>query len=76
MTTIEALKSANKICFLVSDHCANVIASGDFCQSDVDNKKTADTFLKWYQSRRLKEDWRTKLQKSMDRLFKTVEQLN
>jgi hypothetical protein len=45
---VEALYAAYEICHLMSEHSANVIASGDPANSDVENKKKADKFIKAY----------------------------
>lgn len=77
MNAFDALQNAYDICFLVSDHCGNVIASGEPTQSDVDNKEKADAFIRWYNSRRRrsKGDWTEKLQKSMDKLLGEIESI-
>lgn len=45
---VEALDAAYEICFLIRDHARNVIASGDFGESDKDNEAKADKFIRAY----------------------------
>lgn len=77
MTTIEALESAYQTCNLVRHQLANVIASGDFGESDVEYHKQADNFMKWYEGKKVKYkgDWRAKLEKSLSKMIEEVEKL-
>lgn len=75
MNAIEALDNAYETCWLVRDQLANVIASGDFGESDVLYHKRADNFIKWYNGKKRKGDWREKLEKSMPKLLTNINEI-
>ena len=46
---LKALEAAYDICFLMEDHCANVLASGEKDPEDIKLRKQASRYIKWYQ---------------------------
>ena len=46
---LKALSSAYEICTIMDDHCGQVIASGDPCETDVENRRLAKLFIKFYE---------------------------
>lgn len=76
MTTIEALDAAYETCLLVKSNSDNVLASLDKTEDGTADKewsRQAGKFIRWYESKKRREGWQDRLTKSIDKLFKTID---
>lgn len=82
--SIETLQNAYDICLLVKDLTGNVIASGDFEQSDIENYEKSKQFMAAYDRafrnkpdrKKVRGDWINRLKKAFENLQSGIEELN
>lgn len=82
--SIENLQDAYDVCLIMKDWCGNVIASGDFAESDKENHAKSKRFMEAF-NRALKDnpdrkkaakDWKRSLAKSMSKLNDSLDLLS
>lgn len=82
--SIETLQNAYDICLQVKDLTGNVIASGDFNQSDIENYEKSKQFMAAYERafrnkpdrKKMRGEWINRLEKAFESLQSGINELN